>query len=539
MAETDNRDRKFQDFINRHVTILDPLNAQMGRAYYAAQVSGHKQDYEKVRTLQLQINDLYMNKDYFQYLKSLKKAGSVTDLRQKRQLEWLYRKFLYSQMDDDLLKESINLQITTTERYNNYRGTIDGQPTTMTEIYRIMTQEKDVMLRQKAWKAAKQVGPAIVDDYLKLVKMRNRLAKQVGYDDYRAYSIDMAEQSLEQLDAIFDELAEQTAAPFTRLKNELDGILAADYGIAIDALQPWHYHDPFFQRTPLVYEINLDSYYADHDVAQLCIDYFSGIGLPVDDIMSRSDLYDKPGKNPHAFAMDVDRHGDVRILANIVNNERWAETTLHELGHAIYCKYHDPNEPYLLRQPAHAFTTEAAAMFSGRLSRNPNWMQSMLGLTDPQRAELEEVTGKYLRFQQLLFARWTLVMYHFEKYVYADPDQDLNTLWWDMVRRYQSVNRPDGPLDAGWASKLHFTAAPCYYHNYMLGELLVSQWYHYIRQHILNGSKNTSFTDDPRIGAYFKDNVFGPGAVYHWDEMIRRSTGQSLTVSFFLQQFLE
>ena len=30
---------------------------------------------------------------------------------------------------------------------------------------------------------------------------------------------------------------------------------------------------------------------------------------------------------------------------------------LHELGHAIYDKYHDPNEPWLLREPAHPFTT--------------------------------------------------------------------------------------------------------------------------------------------------------------------------------------
>jgi peptidyl-dipeptidase A len=54
-----------------------------------------------------------------------------------------------------------------------------------------------------------------------------------------------------------------------RLKTELDSILADLYGIGVNGLLPWHYHDPFFQETPLVYAIDLDSYYADHDVVEL------------------------------------------------------------------------------------------------------------------------------------------------------------------------------------------------------------------------------------------------------------------------------
>ncbi|MCI0498490.1 MAG: M2 family metallopeptidase [Planctomycetales bacterium] len=530
-----------QSFIDRHVQKLDPLNARMNQAYYAAQVSGKREDFQNVQQIHLEINELFTNRKDFEFLQKKKTSGTVTEPRQQRQLEKLNRAFLVSQMDADRLKESIRLQTAIIERYNNYRGSIDGRAVTMTEIYRIMTQEKDVIFRQKAWRASKEVGPVIAEDYLRLVKMRNQLARQAGYADHHAYSIDMHEQSVEDMETIFDALARSTDAPFALLKEELDGILAETFKITVHDLRPWHYHDPFFQRTPLVYEIDLDPYYAERDVARLCVEYFAGIGLPVDDIMGRSDLYDKPGKNPHAFAIDVDRHGDVRILTNIANDERWMETTLHELGHALYFKHHDPREPYLLREPAHSFTTEAVAMFFGRLSRNAAWMQVMLGLTDAQRSQLERVTEKYLRFQQILFARWTLVMYHFEKSVYADPDQDINTRWWDLVEKYQRVNRPDGKPDAGWLSKLHFTVAPCYYHNYLLGELLVSQWYHYLRGHVLDLCDDTpvSCVGDKRIGTYFKDAVFAPGAVHHWNEMIRRSTGEPLNVSHFLKQFVQ
>jgi peptidyl-dipeptidase A len=320
------------------------------------------------------------------------------------------------------------------------------------------------------------------------------------------------------------------------MKMELDTTLAAWYGIRPDELMPWHYHDPFFQRTPLVYGIDLDALYKDRDVKQLTIQYYAGVDLPVDDIIARSDLYDREGKYPHAYGHDVDRNGDVRVLANLQNSERWMETLLHEVGHALYSKYHDRNESWLLREPAHSFTTEAVAMFFGRLSRNPAWMQTMLKLSDEQRKQIEDVTLRYMRFQQILFARWALVMYHFEKALYADPDQDLNTLWWDLVERYQFLRRPSGKPDAGWASKLHFTSAPCYYHNYMLGELLASQWEHYL---LSTTDIPPSFVGDRRIGTYFREQVFGPGAKFPWNEMIRRATGEPLTSKYFVEQFID
>ena len=103
------------------------------------------------------------------------------------------------------------------------------------------------------------------------------------------------------------------------------------------------------------------------------------------------------------------------------------------------------------------------------------------------------------------------------------------------------LRRPPGPVDAGWASKLHFTTAPCYYHNYVLGELLASQWHHYIVHQILKleSDAGVSYVGDPRIGAYFRERVFGPGALYRWDELIKRSTGEPLTPKYFVEQFIK
>ncbi len=535
------KEKQLERFIEIHIAKVEPLSTQANLAYWDASATGRPEDYERVNKLQLKIRRLYNNPQEFAFLKDIKESGLVSNAKLARQLDKLYYAYLKNQIEPELLEKLVDSDSKIQEKYNTFRGTMDGQKVTMSDIYTILTTEEDCRKRELAWRASKQVGDAIVDDLIELVKLRNEAARKVGFDNYHALSIVTGEQNASELDSIFDELNQLTSEPFSRLKKELDRILAEGYGIAPEDLMPWHYHDPFFQRTPLVYDLDLDIYYKDQDVKELAEKYYAGISLPVDDILARSDLYDREGKYPHAFSFEGDRHGDVRILCNLQNTERWMETILHELGHAVYSKYHNRKEPWLLREPAHSFTTEAIAMFFGRLSRNAAWMQRMLELSDEQRSKVEKVSEKYLRFQQVLFARWAMVMYNFEKQLYADPDQDLNTLWWDLVEKYQFIKRPRGPVDAGWASKLHFTTAPCYYHNYMMGELLASQLHNHIVQKVLmlKSDEGVSYVGDRRVGDYLRGKVLGPGALYHWNEMIERATVESLTPKYFVNQFIK
>ena len=534
-------EKQVEQFIEIHIAKVEPLATQANLAYWDASTTGRPEDYERFNNLQLEIRRLYNNPQEFAFLKEIKESGQVGSARLARQLDKLYYAYLRNQIEPELLEKLVDLDGKIQEKYNTFRGTIDGQKVTMSDIYTILTTEEDCRKRELAWRASKQVGDAIFDDLIELVKLRNKAARKVGFENYHTLSIVTGEQSVEELDRIFEELNQLTSEPFSRLKKELDRILADGYGIAPEDLMPWHYHDPFFQRTPLVYDLNLDIYYKDRDVKKLAEKYYAGIGLPVDDILARSDLYDREGKYPHAFSFEGDRHGDVRILCNLQNTERWMETILHELGHAVYSKYHNRKEPWLLREPAHSFTTEAIAMFFGRLSRNAAWMQQMLELPEAQRAKIEKVSTKYTRFQQILFARWAMVMYNFEKQLYADPDQDLNTLWWDLVEKYQFIKRPRGPADAGWASKLHFTTAPCYYHNYMMGELLASQLHNHIVHKVLmlKSDQGVSYVGQGEVGDFMREKVFKPGDLYHWNDMIARATGEPLTPKYFVEQFVK
>lgn len=530
-----------QQFVRDYLEEVQPLQKEAALAYWQAATTGAAEHYTAYSEIELKLRQIHSDPAKFTQLKSLKSSGAIKNQLLGRQLDVLYNAFLPNQIDSVLLQQIVQKSIEVEKQFSTFRGQIDGTTVSNNEIDNILKKETDSSVRRKAWLAAKQVGTAVSQDVIELVTLRNAGAHKLGFANFHTLSLAASEQNVDDLDNIFAELEELTNTPFQELKAELDGILAEMYGVGVEGLMPWHYHDPFFQETPLVYSLDLDSYYADQNVVKLAQTFFAGINMDVEPILQNSDLYEREGKNPHAFSSDIDRQGDVRILCNVVNNERWMETMLHELGHAVYDKYNDLSVPYLLRQPASAFTTEGIAMFFGRLSRNADWMQAMLGFSDAERDKISQVADKYMRLKQLLFARWAMVMYNFEKELYANPDQDLNALWWQLVERFQRVKEPSGRNEPDWAAKIHIALYPAYYHNYLLGELFASQLHHHLVRTVLglDSDDGVSYVTQIAVGDYLKFHVFKAGAVRPWNLLIEHVTGESLTARYFVEQFVD
>ena len=194
----------------------------------------------------------------------------------------------------------------------------------------------------------------------------------------------------------------------------------------------------------LVNILPCNDYYKDKNLEELTKVYYNGIDLKIDNVLAKSDLYEKPGKCQHAFCIDINYNGDVRVLCNLKPNNYWMSTMMHEFGHSLYEEYLSPELPFVLKQPAHTFTTEAIAMLFGRLSKNPQWIQDMTGISDEEKKKIADDCYKTLRLEQLVFSRWVQVMYRFEKSMYNNPDQDLNQLWWTLVEKYQMIKKPQG-----------------------------------------------------------------------------------------------
>jgi peptidyl-dipeptidase A len=422
------------------------------------------------------------------------------------------------------------------KKYGNFRATVNGKQLSDNEIENILRSSTNSTELQAAWEGHKMIGPVVADDVVKLVKHRNKIAQQLGFNNYHQMSLELSGQKPEDVTKIFDELDSLTRNNFAQLKGDIDAYFSKRYRVPAAELKPWHYQNRYFQEAPEIYPVNFDKYYQDKEPAQLAARYYASLGLPIDAILAKSDLYEKPGKNQHAFSTDIDRAGDVRTLDNIKPDANWMNTILHELGHGVYQYYNDMSLPFTLRDAAHTFTTEAIANYFGRLATNPAWMNYMGIIDESEMAKIADDSFKALRLQQLVFSRWAQVMYRFEKSMYENPDQDLNQLWWDTVEKYQMLQKPEGRDMPDWASKIHIALYPCYYHNYLLGELLASQFNNYVTTNVVGGNTEA---DMKAMGEYFKTSVFMPGARYQWNEMIEKATGEKLTAKYYAMQFVK
>jgi len=393
----------------------------------------------------------------------------------------------------------------------------------------------------QVWEASKAVGGAVEADLKELVKLRNRAAVQLHFKNYHELQLYLNEQNGDDLLKLFDELDELTRAPFAAAKAEIDQKLAADYKIKPDELMPWHYHDPFFQETPAVFAADLDAPYAKADIVGMTRDFYAGIGLPVDRVVARSDLYERPGKNPHAFCTDIDREGDVRVLGNIKPNDYWASTMLHEFGHSVYSTNNNDipqSLPYCLRMESHILTTEGVAMMFERMTKRAAFLKTM-GVAVENPKAFDETGAKTLKYRLLIFSRWCQVMLRFEKAMYETPDQDLNKLWWDLVEKYQMVKRPPHRSAPDYASKIHIVTAPVYYHNYMMGELFASQLHHAIAKEVFKGADPAGvvYAGDKAVGDFMRKKVFEPGRGLSWNELTKFATGEPLNAKAFAEDF--
>ena len=122
------------------------------------------------------------------------------------------------------------------------------------------------------------------------------------------------------------------------------------FGVKREDLGPWSWSEPFAQEDPLDSH-EFDFLVSETDIALASQNFYEKLGFDVRDILKRSDMFERQGKNQHAFCINIDRGQDVRTLNNVQNSIKWLETVLHELGHAVYELGFDEKLPWLLREP--------------------------------------------------------------------------------------------------------------------------------------------------------------------------------------------
>jgi peptidyl-dipeptidase A len=524
------------EYIRQHQATIAPLYKDYSLKFWALSLSGNAENEKAVVGAKEKYLKVYNNREEFQKLRSWKVSGVHSDPIEARELKLIHDNFVPNQIEESVLRDIVERETQIENLFNTFRADFEGAKASENQLRDVLRNDKDISRRRAAWEASKQIGQEVASQLLELIKIRNREAQKLGYQNYYSMMFELQELDEQWVFQLFDRLEQLSDKAFTEMKAELDSTLRRKYGVGDSQNYPWLYSDPFFQEFPKAgVAESLDEVFKNSDIENLTKAHYDSIGLDIDDLLRKADLYEREGKSQHAFCLDIDHEGDVRVLCNIRQNERWMSTMLHEFGHAVYDKYNDGTLPYFLRTPAHILTTEAIAMLNGRMSKNPEWLVKIAGLSESEAKGLSTSAFKTLRSEMLIFLRWAITLVRFERELYLNPAQDLSRLWWEYVERYQKITPPPDRTKPDWASKSHLSTSPVYYQNYVLGELMASQLLEDIHRNVV---KAESYVGNAVAGRFLVEKVFKPGARYPWNEMLKKATGEDLNPEYFIRQFV-
>jgi peptidyl-dipeptidase A len=521
-----------QSFIDDQQLLAEALESAAESAYWIASISGTQMDEVLAAKCGAELRTAYSNPDRLELLKSFPDPDDHDLARQKLILIDLFTEI---QFTSDVIQEISSREMEIESLFSNFRADLNGSSATENMLRQILKDSNNVSERVDAWRASKQIGAVAAPKVLELIRMRNREAKRLGFDNYYAMQIKLQELDETELFTVLESVSSQLDPAFSSLKSELDSELSKRFGTTPDKISPWHYSDTFFQTAPDSPSESIDHYFENNSPVDIAILFFRAIGFDINAIIEKSDLFEKPGKMQHAYCTKVGRGThDVRILCNIVPDARWMETLLHELGHAVYDVLIDDSLPYFLRTVTHTMTTEAIAQIMGRFIGNGAWLSRYVGVAPEDAERVTATAAKSQRAHLIIFAKWVLVMANFERELYRNPDQDIDSLWWRIVEKYQQIKEPEDSPKSTWASKIHLATSPVYYHNYLLGEMTASQLLATIKRDV--APTDRELISSPAVGEWLTQEIFRTGSRYAWSELLKRATGDTLNPKYFVDE---
>ena len=186
-------------FIQKFESVVQPLTKASSLAYWNASISGNEEDWKKSEELNIELTKVFADKKDFAILKRIKESGAITDELLKRQLDVMYDAYLGNQVNTGLLNSVISMQTEIEQKYSNFRADVNGKKLSDNEIEEVLkTSTSSVELKQ-AWAGHKEIGPVVAQDIINLVKKRNEIAQQLGFNNYHEMSLKLSEQDPKEI----------------------------------------------------------------------------------------------------------------------------------------------------------------------------------------------------------------------------------------------------------------------------------------------------------------------------------------------------
>lgn len=397
-------------------------------------------------------------------------------------------------------------------------------------------------VREACYRGLRSIGPHVAERFCEIVKLRNRLARLQGFEDYYDMKVQQAEGfSKRVLFEMLDGLEQQTRP----LRDSARAALAQQKGDS--ALKPWN--TGFVLAGDV--EKRMDPYFPFEDAVDVWARTFAALGISYRGATMTLDLCDREGKYSNGFChwpQPAWRKSDgtwVPSRANFtslatpdaVGSGKTALVTLmHEGGHAAHFANIDQRSPLFSqeRAPTSVAYAENQSMLLDSLAGDADWMgrycRDRSGQTLPW--SLIEERLRSVHPYQVFIVRSMLSVPYFEKALYELPEEEVTP---DRV--VSLADEVEAEVEGGAAprpllSVPHILSdeSSAYYHGYVLAEMSV----HQTRTYFL--SKYGHLTDNPEVGREITETYWKPGNGSSFLGLVEKLTGEPLTANAWVKE---
>jgi len=446
------------------------------------------------------------------------------------------------------------------EAESNQRATQDGftfceinrpgggclRPLTANAIDDTLARSRVLSERLRAWNVSKEIGRPLKAGLANLQKLRNQVAREMGYASFFALEVADYGMSVDEMMRLLDDMLATTRPLYEGLHCLAKHTLAKRYGQPVPRSLPAHWvGNRWAQRWPgIVEEANLDAYFkgaAPETIVKSAERFYTSLGFsPLPPAFwQRSDLYPVPAgsprkKNSHASAWHIDHEQDVRSLMSVESNQQWFGTAHHELGHIYYdLAYTRPEVPPILREGANRAFHEAIGELARLASEETPYLEKVGVLPGSARPD---PTGWLLQsaMDSIVFLPFSAgTMSHFERDLYEKelPPEQWQDRWWQYAAEFQGIvppsPRPAELCDA--CTKTHINDDPAQYYDYALATLIKFQLHDHICTQILHQDvRACSYFGETRVGDFLR-SILTLGATRDWRAVIQEATGEEIS----------
>jgi oligoendopeptidase F len=343
----------------------------------------------------------------------------------------------------------------------------DGRERTVSQL-RPYLENNDRAVREQAWRLGAERflkdKDALSELYLKMVGLRDRVGRNAGFDDYRAYSF-RAKRRFDytpQDCLTFHQAIENVVVPaVSKLADRRRGKLG------VESIRPWDLDVDPDGLPPL------RPFESEAELTAGCSAIFNKVhpdfGRIFDTLASRQmlDLDNRRAKAPGGYQETYDEQRMPFIFMNAVGTADDVQTLLHEGGHAFHtwaCR----NDPLLEYRRYPIEFAEVASMGMECLA-----MPHLEGFFGDQadRARRRHLADVLSMLPWI--ARVDAMQHHVYTHVQAGLD-NWTDHWRTLTRRFAPHQDWSG-LEAAdrysWQRKLHFYQVPFYYIEYAIAQL--------------------------------------------------------------------